>query len=189
MDLGLRAALGTRWRNDELRVLQDVSVDWQGREGKTGVLKALLEGRGWLKETNATLFLLGQSTLKSEEGRLFERGVRNLSSVEVLDTTMGMNVYHLLKPARVVMDLQAVGELSQRFLPVEELEARAIVNEEAYLEDLEEAEAENIDGESEVQSGSEDAAEYEDIPAGLHATMEDVHTSPEERVAQQSVQA
>jgi len=136
VDIGVRAALSTRWRNDELTVLQDVGLDWgdAASEGKTSIVKSILDSKGWLKPT---LFLLGQETLVSKEGQLLERGMRNLQNAEIMDTFEGLNVYHLLKPSRIVMDLHAVGEVCEHFLAEEEQYVREIAAREASLEDLE----------------------------------------------------
>jgi large subunit ribosomal protein L4 len=119
---GLKGALSMRWAMGELSVIEDAALDWpEQQQGKTKVLQAVLERKGWTQprkqegpKDRGTLLFLGQDALKSPAGRHLALASRNLQHLEVVDTLEGLKVYDLLRPSRVVLDLTALEEIVAR---------------------------------------------------------------------------
>ena len=119
---GIKGALSVRWAMGELSVIEDASLDWPDeQQGKTSVLQKLLLEKKWLQteqkegpRDRGTLIYLGQDSLSKNTGQWLERASRNLADIQIKDTIDGLNVYDLLQPSRVILDLAAVQEIVDR---------------------------------------------------------------------------
>lgn len=130
---GLKASLSLRWAMGQLDILDAATLPVLSKT------KDALSLLGAQKNTNldwtaerGTLCYLGQETLVSEAGQALTRSTRNIPNIQVADTLspLSFNVYELLRPSKVVMDLEALNEVVEMLDPVVELSEE----EEAMLQ-------------------------------------------------------
>lgn len=119
VDKGLKASLSLRWVMSQLDIVDSTTLPVLN---KTRDALSLLEPLNWTAE-RGTLCFLGQQTLASEAGQALSRSTRNIQNVTVADTLTPetFNVYELLKPSKIVMDLEALNEVVDALDPVTEL--------------------------------------------------------------------
>lgn len=127
---GLRASLALRWATGQLSIVDSETLpQWLKTSEAAKTLSA--EPLAWTRE-RGTILYLGQQSLASDAGLALEQTTRNLPLFEVGDislTSALFNVYDLLRPSRVVMDVDALEEVCQLLSP----SVQAEVEEEALL--------------------------------------------------------
>lgn len=114
---GLMASLALRWVMGQLHIVDSETLPlWSKTRDAVSALEA--SPLGWTAE-RGTLLYLGQPTLQSSKGRALQLSTRNLPNVQVVDTLSSdtFNVYELLRPSRIAMDVEALNEVVHMLAP------------------------------------------------------------------------